>query len=119
VSLDPAFAENFARDWVSAWNDRDIDRILAHYADDIVLHSPRVAVVLKNDAPRVSGKAALRDYWTKALAASPKLFFELDDVLVGSDALTLLYTNHRDEHVAETLVFNSKGEVVLSIAAYR
>ena len=117
--LSRAFAEAFANDWLSAWNDRDIDRILSHYADDIVFHSPRIAIVMGNDANTVHGKKALQAYWTEALSKARSLFFAIDDVLVSSDALTILYTNHREEKVAETFVFNEDGEVCQSIAAYR
>ena len=34
------FAQEFARDWVEAWNSHDIDRILTHYDEDVVLVSP-------------------------------------------------------------------------------
>ncbi|WP_225907888.1 nuclear transport factor 2 family protein [Hyphomonas sediminis] len=119
TALSRPFAEGFARDWLAAWNDRDIERILAHYSEDIIFHSPRIAKVLGNEAASVFGKQALRDYWTKALGAAPQLFFELDEVLIGSDALTILYTNHRDELVAETFVFGPEGKVVRSIAVYR
>lgn len=118
-ALSRTFAEAFARDWLSAWNDRDIERILSHYGEEIIFHSPRIARVLGNEATSVFGKRALRDYWTKALGLAPQLFFELDDILVGSDALTILYTNHREELVAETFVFGPEGKVVRSIAAYR
>lgn len=117
--FDRAKAEKFARAWLSAWNDRDIDRILAHYSDGVVFHSPRIALVMGDGAPSVSGKAALRDYWTKALERSPELFFELENVLTSSDGVTLLYTNHREELVAETFLFDADGEVRESIAAYR
>jgi ketosteroid isomerase-like protein len=113
------FADAFANDWLSAWNDRDIDRILSHYADDVVFHSPRIALVMCNDAMSVHGKKALQTYWTEALSRSRQLFFTVDDILVSSDAVTILYTNHREEKVAETFVFNADGEVSLSIAAYR
>jgi ketosteroid isomerase-like protein len=118
MRLNPAFAEDFARAWVQAWNDRDLEAILSHYADTIVFHSPRIDLVLRNGAAKIEGKDALRNYWRAALERSPKLYFELDDVRIGSDAMTVLYTNHRDESVAETFVFDETGAVVLSIAAY-
>ena len=117
--LSRAFAEDFARDWVAAWNDRDIDRILSYYADDTEFHSPRIAVVMDNDATRVTGKKALQTYWTEALSQARQLFFDVDDILVSSDAVTVLYTNHREERVAETFIFNEDGEIARSIAAYR
>ena len=116
--LSRAFAEEFAGDWLAAWNDRDIDRILSHYADDVVFYSPRIALVIGNDATHVKGKRALQAYWTEALSNARQLFFALDDILVSSDAVTILYTNHREERVAETFVFNEDGEVALSVAAY-
>jgi len=117
--FDRAKAEDFARDWLGAWNDRDIERILSHYSDEIIFHSPRIAKVTGRDIQSVFGKKALRDYWTKALAQAPELFFELDDILVSSDAMTLLYTNHREERVAETFIFDAHGRVARSVAAYR
>lgn len=117
--LDGNEAETFARDWLAAWNDRDIDRILSHYSEEIIFHSPRIARVMGNEASSVFGKKALREYWTKALALAPQLFFEMDDILTGSDAMTILYTNHREERVAETFIFNPEGKVVRSVATYR
>jgi hypothetical protein len=116
--LDRADAWRFAQDWVKAWNDRNIDDILSHYAEDVVFHSPRIALVMGTDQTSVEGKPALRAYWSKALASATELYFDLDTVLVGSDALTLLYTNHRDQSVAETFVFNADGEVTRAVAAY-
>jgi ketosteroid isomerase-like protein len=39
--ISPDDAQTFAREWVKAWNDHDLEAILAHYADDVVFHSPR------------------------------------------------------------------------------
>ncbi|MFN3314133.1 MAG: nuclear transport factor 2 family protein, partial [Hyphomonas sp.] len=92
VMMDTTKAEAFARDWLAAWNDRDLERILSHYSEEIIFHSPRIAKVMGKDVMSVFGKKALRDYWTKALANATQLFFELDDIIIGSDALTILYT---------------------------
>ena len=116
--MDRIRADGFARTWVSAWNDRDIDAILSHYHEAVVFHSPRIGQVMDTAETCVRGKSALRTYWTKALALAPKLYFELDTVLLGSDSLTILYTNHRDQRVAETFVFDPGGQVVEAIAAY-
>ena len=115
--LDRTFAEHFAAEWLSAWNARDLDAILRHYADDIEFHSPRIAAVTGRDVDAVRGKEELRAYWTAGLAAAPDLHFVLERVLVGSDALTILYRNHRGQQVAETFVFED-GTVVCSLAAY-
>ena len=116
--INPDDAQTFAREWVKAWNDHDLHAILAHYDDGVVFHSPRIRMVTKQDVDSLSGKAALGDYWGKALAQARDLYFEVDQVLTGSDGLTIVYTNHRQQTVAETFVFGEGGRVVMSIAAY-
>ena len=116
--INPDDAQSFAREWVKAWNDHDLPAILSHYADEVVFHSPRIRMVTRTDVDSLTGKAALSDYWSQALAQARDLFFEIDQVLTGSDALTIVYTNHRQQQVAETFVFGAGGKVVTSIAAY-
>lgn len=116
--IDTDFATTFAREWVKAWNDHDLEAILSHYAEDVVVHSPRARLLLGLGVDKVSGKGALREYWAWALEHTRDLFFETDQVFVGSDALTIMYTNHRQQTVAETFVFGIDGKVVQSIVAY-
>lgn len=116
--IDADAAQTFAREWVKAWNDHDLEAILAHYADDVAFHSPRIRVVTGKNVDVLNGKAALRDYWARALDLARDLYFEVDQVFAGSDALTILYTNHRQQAVAETFVFGADGKVASSVAAY-
>ena len=116
--IDADKAQAYAREWVKAWNDHDLEAILSHYAEDVVFHSPRIRIVTGRDVDSVFGKAALRDYWGAALAKLRNLYFEIDSVMTGSDALTILYTNDRSQQVAETFIFGENGKVARSIAAY-
>ena len=116
--MTPDESQTFAREWVKAWNDHDLEAILAHYADDVVFHSPRIRMVTGRDVDVLTGKAALRDYWGKALDRARDLYFEVEQVFAGSDALTILYTNHRQQQVTETFILDADGKVVRSVAAY-
>lgn len=116
--MDAADTARFAREWVAAWNARDVDAVLSHYGDDVVFHSPMIARVMGDARRSVRGKAELKRYWRTALALIPDLHFEVERVLTGSDALTLLYRNQRGQAVAESFVFDEAGRVTLSIAAY-
>src|SRR5262245_4255124 len=69
--------------WVKAWNSHDLDRIMAHYDDDVVLVSPVAVKVTGDPSGRVSGKAALRSYFERALGLYPNLRFDLLDVMWG------------------------------------
>jgi hypothetical protein len=106
----------FAEDWVSAWNSHDLDRILSHYSPEIVFLSPIAQQRTGNG--RVVGLPALRSYWAQGLAAQPDLRFEILEVLLGHECLTIRYRNHRGRSVAETFEFGTKGDVVRSFACY-
>jgi hypothetical protein len=116
--IDRAFADRFAAAWIALWNARDLDAILAHYTEDVVFHSPRIAVVTGEPVDFVSGKPALRRYWAKALAGNKGLLFDLERVFLGSDSLTIAYRNHRGQNAAETFTFDAGRLVVRSIATY-
>lgn len=117
--LSRTFAEGFATEWLNAWNDRDPERLLSFFCEEIVFHSPRISELSKSRTSTLLGKQALREYWARALTNAPQLFFELDEVLTGSDCITILYTNHREQLVAETFIFGADGQVVEALAAYR
>lgn len=110
-------ARQFAEEWVAAWNAHDLERVLAHYDEQIIFSSPLIAVVAGVPEGKVIGKAPLRAYWSKALSMLPGLRFELIDVLVGANSLTIYYRGHRGL-VAETFRFNSTQLVAEATACY-
>lgn len=102
---------SFADAWVRAWNAHDIDAILDHFHDDVLFTSPVAARVVPDSGGVVRGKAALRDYWTAALAQHPNLKFDLIGVYRGESTLVINYRNHRGELVNEVLTFDADGLV--------
>jgi ketosteroid isomerase-like protein len=116
--IDRAFAERFAKEWIEAWNAHDLDAILSHYADNVVFHSPRIALVMSEQIECVAGKPALARYWGKALASAADLHFAFERLYIGSDSLTIAYRNHRSQNAAETFVFGDDSLVKESIATY-
>lgn len=115
--IQPAFAQAFADEWIAAWNARDLDRILSHYRDDFEFRSPLIAALVAEPSGRLQGKAAIRAYWSQALARVPTLHFERVDLLLGAGCLTLYYRGHRGL-VAETFFFDEEGKVRQSCACY-
>lgn len=102
--LNETWARQFAHDWIAAWNRRDLEAILTHYEDEIVFSSPFIARFGADPSGVLRGRDRLRHYWQAALSALPDLHFELQQVLLGADSITLLYQGHRGL-VAETLHF--------------
>ncbi len=119
LPIQPAFARAFAQEWVDSWNTRDLDRILAHYADEVVLISPVALNLLNNGTGIVQGKSALRDYFQLGLKAYPDLRFVLADVLSGIETIVVYYGNNvRDGKTAEVMQFNPTGKVIRVFANY-
>ena len=104
--MDHAEAQRFVDEWVRAWNDHDVERVLAHFADDVVFTSPVAKQLLAGSDGVVRGKAALRAYWSEGVRRIPDLRFEVLGVYVGIDTLVINYRNQRRGLVSEVLTFD-------------
>jgi len=114
-----AFADQFAAEWVHAWNLHDIELVLSHYTDDFSIQTPIAAQMLPESLGTVTGKDNVRSYWTTALQRIPDLKFELIDVLCGVDGLTIYYVNTATgRRSAEMLFLNAQGKVYKAIVHY-
>jgi len=108
-------ARIFASEWAAAWNARDIERVLAHFSDEIRFTSPTAQAVV--GTPVVQGKTALRAYWNLAMSRIGSLRFTITRVVWDADVreLAIIYISHidgRSRSVSENLVFDENGVVV-------
>jgi hypothetical protein len=113
-----AEAQDFAQEWIAAWNSHDLDRILSHYAEDVEVTSPLVEAVLGPGRVTVRGKPALRAYWGKALAHFPDLRFVLYRAYAGPHSLVLHYLSVQALVGAECMEFDGDGKVHRVLAHY-
>lgn len=113
-----AQVHTFAEHWVQAWNAHDLDEILSHYAEDVILVSPVAAKLLNDPSGTVSGKAALRSYFQKGLEVYPDLKFELLDVMWGLSSIVLYYINQNNTKTGEFMELDLTGKVTKVIANY-
>jgi ketosteroid isomerase-like protein len=111
-------AQLFAKDWCSAWNSHDLETILSHYADDVVLSSPIAARLLKDPRGIVNGKEGLRNYFSVGLTAYPDLRFEVLDVTCGVGSMVVYYVNQNGTKTSEYMELDSAGKVCKVIAHY-
>jgi len=113
-AMTEAAAQRFARDWIDAWNRRDAEAVLAHYAEDAIFVSPKAERFVGH--ARIEGKAALRAYWQAALAQISSIRFELDSASFSprTDTLTVLYSASFNgaPAVRATEIMNFRGHVV-------
>ena len=107
-------AQRYAEQWIADWNARDLAAVLAHFEEDVAFTSPRALAVV--GVATVRGKAALRDYWTRALAAIGSLRFTLRRIAwdPATSELTIFYerdVDGRRDGAAEVLCFAGSGRV--------
>ena len=67
--MDAQQTEDFAKGWIQAWSQRDLEAVLSHYAEDVEFQSPLVVKLLGETSGTVRGKQNLREYFQKALSA--------------------------------------------------
>jgi hypothetical protein len=96
--MDDAYAAN----WYAAWNARDLDAILALYAEDIEFSSPFVSALGFGPMGVVHGIGMLRAYVETVLSRVPELHFEPVSLCAGARGHTLIYRTHANVLVAET-----------------
>lgn len=113
------FAAAFARDWVGAWNEHDLEKILSHYSEDFTIESPMAVKLYPQSGGTVIGKTEVRKYWTIGLEKTPNLRFEILDVLVGVNSLGLyLFNTTSNKKSVELMSFNNEMKVNKAIVIY-
>lgn len=111
-------AQRLAEEWYAAWNDHDLERILAHYSDDVIFVSPFAAEIAGRADGRLESKEALRAYFGAALERFPDLKFEPIALMVGQDSLVLHYRSVQNLLAAELMVIGEDGLVTEVRAHY-
>lgn len=111
----------FARNWVAAWNRRDADSVLSHFADDAVFVSPVAAKYA--GASLIRGKRALAEYWYAALERLTTLEFTLDYASWDPERreLNVVYESNLNgtrRRSCEIMTFDAEGRQIRGEALY-
>ncbi|VAW32097.1 hypothetical protein MNBD_CHLOROFLEXI01-5326 [hydrothermal vent metagenome] len=111
-------AKTLANHWIESWNTHDLEQIMSHYDENIILISPVAATILNDPIGVIFGKTALRAYFKKGLEAYPELNFQLIDVLWGLNSVMLYYINQKGTKTAEFMEIGLTGKVSKVVANY-
>lgn len=110
----------FSREWAAAWNRRDLEAVLRHFHDEAVFTSPIARQIGFSVDGVVSGKTALRAYWTAALRENLSLHFEVTAIYTGVRTLVIAYRTQTGSDRVEVLSFRdglvTEGHGMLPIA---
>ena len=112
---------DFARNWVAAWNRRDVDSVLSHFTDDAVFVSPVAANYV--GSPIIRGKSELSKYWHAALERLSTLEFKLDYASWDPERreLNVVYESNLNgtrRRSCEMMTFNADGHQIRGEAMY-
>lgn len=88
VRLSEAAMHDHALAWISAWNRRDVEAVLAGFHPDATFRSPVAEKILGSD--QILGVRALRNYWDAALTRIAKLQFTLLNVVCDESRQTMV-----------------------------
>jgi ketosteroid isomerase-like protein len=108
----PADLAALGREWIALWNSRDLERVLALYADDFEMTSDKIQLLGFDASGTLRGKAYVRAYWAKALTFVPDLHFELIDTYVSPDSIVVFYQNEKGAKICEYLRLDAQGKIV-------
>lgn len=112
-------AAKFAEEWIEAWNTRNLDSVLEHYAEDIELTSPLIVQLTGDPTGTLKGKPAIREYFAKGIARFPDAHFDLIEALAGVNSIVIYYKAVLEKRAAETCIFGSDGKIIKSMVHYR
>ena len=115
--LTRAYAREHAESWCGAWNDRDLEAVMSHYAEDVAFCSPTVVKRWAIGDGWLQGKARLRENFAIGME-SPTLHFDLVEVLTGVGSMCIIYRRESGQLVADTVELDDDGKGVRVLACY-
>lgn len=109
--MDAQQAQTFTQDWLNAFNQRDLDAILFHYAEDVEFQSPLAVKLLGEASGAIKGKENLRKFIEAALAAFPgNPDAEILAVFLGVNSLVVQF-QAKGRNAAEVMEFDPQGKI--------
>lgn len=108
---------NIAREWFDAFNEHDLEKLLALYDDNAAHYSPKLKLRMPETNGLVKGKAALRNWWQDAFDRLPTLNYAYTTLTANDDRVFMEYIRRVDGEpdmlVAEVLEIQH-GSIVAS-----
>ncbi len=111
---------HIARQWLSAFNDRHLDRLLSLYADDAVHYSPKLKIRQPETKGLISGKAALQAWWKDSFERLPSLHYEATSLTANRERVFMEYTRivPGEENVLVAEVLEIKDDLIVASRVY-
>lgn len=109
--------KQIAHSWFEAFNEHDLEKLLALYDNNAEHYSPKLKIRLPETQGLITGKNALREWWKDAFDRLPTLRYEVKKLTADDEQVFMEYIRHVDGEldlmVGEVLEINH-GLIVFS-----
>jgi hypothetical protein len=109
-----------ARQWLAAFNDHNLEKLLALYADDAVHYSPKLKQRKPETGGMLKGKHQLAEWWKEAFEQLPGLNYEPTSLTANRERVFMEYTRKvpGQENVAVAEVLEIKNDLIVASRVY-
>ena len=112
--------ETIAKNWLNAFNTRDLEKLLALYHQNAQHFSPKLKLRHPETKGLITGKKALYEWWQEAFNRLPTLHYSLTKLTANAERIFMEYTRKVDGEpdmlVAEVL--EVKDGLIVSSRVY-
>jgi len=113
---------SIANQWFDAFNEQNLEKLLALYHDEAAHYSPKLKVRQPETKGFIKGKESLRAWWKDAFDRLPSLRYKIVRLTPYDNRIFMEYTRHvageEDLYVGEMLeVLN--GQIISSTVFHR
>lgn len=81
---------SLVEDWIEAWNSKDLDRIMQHYASSVVFEANTVIRLWNRPDGILRGEDEVRKHFRMGLEVAPTLHFQLEEVFTAPSGYAAL-----------------------------
>jgi ketosteroid isomerase-like protein len=100
-----------AKDWIMAWNSGNIEKILDHYTDDVILYSAAAKRRWNSADGKLIGKSAVENHFRKAFEEVPGMRLEFVKLLTGTEGMVLIYKRETGMMTADFILFGDNDKI--------
>ncbi len=109
--MDKEKLQQAARRWINDWNQRNLEDVMTHYAEDVEFYSPTVVKRWNIAEGKLIGKTLVEQHFRKGIEEMPGIQFEFHSILYGVESVILFYKRETGKLAADLVVFNDAGKV--------
>ena len=104
--------KDFAEQWASSWNSKNVDNVLALFSDEIQITSPMGGARNTSRVESFFGKAEAVKYSRWMIESGRLSHFRLVEAMEGSYSVAVLYEAQRMRRRAiDIIYFNTEGRI--------